>query len=152
MDKEGNSGFFLNFSTSQLKNILQACKPDSVQARARKRAPWVAIPLGPPLPARSSCQPDLSRAGAAPGPEGPCGDPIRHCSRWGLPCRSGCPSRGGLLPHRFTLACAPRSHRRSALCCTFRRVTPPGRYPASCPVESGLSSTRRPRPSCGLAT
>ena len=29
--------------------------------------------------------------------------PIRRCSRWGLPCRSGCPSRGGLLPHRFTL-------------------------------------------------
>ena len=31
--------------------------------------------------------------------------------------------------------------RRSALCCTFRRVTPPGSYPAPCPVESGLSST-----------
>ena len=33
--------------------------------------------------------------------------PIRSCSRWGLPCRSGCPSRGALLPHRFTLACPP---------------------------------------------
>ena len=31
-------------------------------------------------------------------------------------------------------------HRRSVLCGTFRRVTPPGRYPAPCPVESGLSS------------
>ncbi|EAQ07032.1 hypothetical protein SKA53_01511 [Yoonia vestfoldensis SKA53] len=30
--------------------------------------------------------------------------PIWHCSRWGLPCRSGCPSRGGLLPHRFTFS------------------------------------------------
>lgn len=29
--------------------------------------------------------------------------PIRSCSRWGLPCRSRCRSRGGLLPHRFTL-------------------------------------------------
>src|SRR5438128_1621465 len=29
----------------------------------------------------------------------------------------------------------------------FPRVTPPGRYPAPCPVESGLSSTRNgPRP------
>jgi len=34
---------------------------------------------------------------------------------------------GALLPHRFTLACAPRRHRRSALCCTFHRVAPPGR-------------------------
>ena len=30
--------------------------------------------------------------------------PIRHCSRWGLPCRFRCRNRGGLLPHRFTLA------------------------------------------------
>ena len=30
--------------------------------------------------------------------------PIRFCSRWGLPCRSCCQSRGALLPHRFTLA------------------------------------------------
>jgi hypothetical protein len=29
---------------------------------------------------------------------------------------------------------------RSALCCTFLRVTPTGRYPAPCPVELGLSS------------
>lgn len=29
--------------------------------------------------------------------------PIRFCSRWGLPCRSCCQSRGGLLPHPFTL-------------------------------------------------
>ena len=49
---------------------------------------------------------------------------------------------GGLLHHRFTLACGREAHRRSALCCTFRRVAPPGCYPASCPVESGLSSTR----------
>ena len=34
----------------------------------------------------------------------------------------------------------PEGHRRSALCCTVRRVSPPGRYPAPCPVESGLSS------------
>lgn len=33
-------------------------------------------------------------------------------------------------------------------CGTFRRVAPPGRYPAPCPVESGLSSSRKscPRP------
>ncbi len=30
--------------------------------------------------------------------------------------------------------------RRSVLCCTFRRVAAPGRYPACCPWEFGLSS------------
>src|SRR5690606_252299 len=32
------------------------------------------------------------------------------------------------------------SHRRSPLCCTFRRLSTPGRYPAPCPAELGLSS------------
>ena len=31
-------------------------------------------------------------------------------------------------------------HRRSALCGTFRRLAAPGRYPAPCPAELGLSS------------
>jgi hypothetical protein len=48
-------------------------------------------------------------------------------------------------------ACAP-GHRRSALCCTFRRVAPPGCYPASCPVESGLSSTRLRRGGTAVAS
>src|SRR5207248_7665136 len=30
--------------------------------------------------------------------------------------------------------------RLCVFCATFRRVAPPGRYPASCPVEPGLSS------------
>ena len=34
---------------------------------------------------------------------------------------------GALLPHRFTLACAPKGHRRSVLCGTVLRVTPTGR-------------------------
>jgi len=41
----------------------------------------------------------------------------------------------------------PEGHRRSVLCGTFRRIAPPGRYPAPCPVESGLSSGRNSRPS-----
>ncbi|SKA44954.1 hypothetical protein SAMN02745132_00255 [Enterovibrio nigricans DSM 22720] len=55
-------------------------------------------------------------------------------------------SRGALLPHPFTLTCAPyllaehRGHRRFALCCTGRRLAPPRRYLAPCPVEPGLSS------------
>ena len=42
------------------------------------------------------------RAGLAP-----CVIPIRSCSRWGLPCRFRCRSRGGLLPHPFTLTPPP---------------------------------------------
>jgi hypothetical protein len=33
------------------------------------------------------------------------------------------------------------AHRRFTLCCTFRRLAAPGRYPAPCPAELGLSST-----------
>ena len=32
--------------------------------------------------------------------------PIWSCSRWGLPCRECCHSRGALLPHHFTLTVA----------------------------------------------
>jgi hypothetical protein len=35
--------------------------------------------------------------------------------------------------------------RRYIFCCAFHRVTPPGSYPASCSVESGLSSHRLDR-------
>ena len=54
------------------------------------------------------------------------------------------PGAGALLPHRFTLTCAPvaRRHRRSALCCAVLRVAPTGGYPAPCPVESGRSSNQ----------
>ena len=34
---------------------------------------------------------------------------------------------------------------RYIFCGTFRRITPPGRYPASCPAELGLSSPTYPR-------
>ncbi len=98
-----------------------ACKPDSVH-RSRGSA---TIHLPAPLPTRSSCQ---------PGPQGPKQScrfrreaPIWHCSRWGLPCRSGYPSRGGLLPHRFTVTSRAR---RSVLCGAVLRVSPTGRYPA----------------------
>ncbi len=56
------------------------------------------------------------------------------------------PGAGALLPHRFTLTCAPDPktgrHRRSALCCAVLRVAPSGCYPAPCPVESGRSSNQ----------
>jgi hypothetical protein len=79
--------------------------------------------------------------------------PIWSCCRWGLPCQSCHHGRGALLPHHFTLTelvgsrqwavCSRFLHcrlqtadcrlsRRYLFCCTFRRLTPPGRYPAPC--------------------
>jgi len=55
--------------------------------------------------------------------------PIRSCSRWGLPCRFRCRTRGALLPHLFTLT-ASRRRKRFVLCGTFPGVAPAGRYPA----------------------
>jgi len=54
-----------------------------------------------------------------------------------------CHPRGALLPHLFTLTCAPKGHRRYVFCGTFRRLAPPRRYLAPCPMEPGLSSTPR---------
>jgi len=69
------------------------------------------------------------------------GLPIWFCSRWGLPYRSV----AGLVVRSYrTVSPLPRTScdavRRSALCCTFRRLSPPRRYLAPCPVEPGLSS------------
>ena len=78
--------------------------------------------------------------------------PIWPCYGWGLP-RDLCYQRpGALLPHHFTLACAANGHRRCLFCCTFRRLTTPGRYPAPCPAELGLSSDGRIRRRSSLAT
>ncbi len=52
-----------------------------------------------------------------------------------------CHPRGALLPHHFTLTKRfLRSVWRYPFCCTFRRLTPPRRYLALCPMEPGLSS------------
>ena len=54
------------------------------------------------------------------------------------------PGAGALLPHRFTLTCAPvtRRHRRSALCCAVLRVAPTGGYPA--PLPCGVRTFLEP--------
>ena len=65
--------------------------------------------------------------------------PIWSCSEWGLPCHGCYQPRGALLPHHFTLTGA-EALRRYVFCGTFRRLTPPRRYLAPCPVEPGLSS------------
>ena len=59
-----------------------------------------------------------------------------------MPCGVG-PAGGALLPHRFTLTtpAVAGSVRRFAFCCTGRRLAPPRRYLAPCPMEPGLSSS-----------
>ena len=68
---------------------------------------------------------------------------IWSCCRWGLPCHACHHARGALLPHHFTLT---RQRRAVSFCCTFRRVAPPGRYPAPCPAQFGLSSSLGSKP------
>ena len=111
-----------------------------ILSRCRGRSSISGGDCSPPLAA----YPGLDRRAAVV--------PVWPCSGWGLPSRPVTRLAGGLLPHRFTLACARLAgHRRFVLCGTFRRVTPPGRYPAPCPMESGLSSGFTPRPSGGLS-
>jgi hypothetical protein len=73
------------------------------------------------------------------------GVPIRHCSGWGLPYRPCCQVRGGLLPHRFTIAMDPpnaiaRHHGSLFSVALSLRLPSPGvtRHPVF--MESGLSS------------
>lgn len=57
--------------------------------------------------------------------------------------------RGVLPPTRCALTAPfqpyrhPKMLRRYTFCCTFRRLTPPRRYLAPCPMEPGLSSPAR---------
>ena len=78
---------------------------------------WTVISLTPPrrsapLARSATSTRGLKRTGSP--------SPVMSCTTRGLPCRSGYPRRGGLLPHHFILTCALAGHRRYASCCTFR--------------------------------
>ena len=67
--------------------------------------------------------------------------PIWFCSGWSLPCRELLPAARCALTAPFHPYLIPQAgHRRFALCCTSRRLAPPRRYLAPCPMEPGLSS------------
>jgi hypothetical protein len=92
----------------------------------------------------------LSRAVERAAP----GFPIWPCSRWGLPCRVACASRGALLPHLFTLTPLARGGLFSVALSVgphhLHGGAPPAciplrGYAASRPVEFGLSSGDRSR-------
>ena len=104
---------------------------------------WTTIPLGHTSPCGSSDQPGddaghvmVPLFGLAPG--GVCRAGPLPDSR----CALTAPFHPCLIQRRPTCLAAPGAdgHRRSALCCTFRRLAPPRRYLAPCPVEPGLSS------------
>jgi len=101
---------------------------------------WTVIPLGAASPRRSS---------NLPGPDA--GRVMR--SLFGLAPGGVC--RAGLLPGSrcaLTAPFHPCPHPPTlrwdgplavSFCCTFRRLAPPRRYLAPCPVEPGLSSASR---------
>src|SRR5208283_6154363 len=93
------------------------------------------------LPSQSCDQP-----GVSPGTLFP---PIRSCSGWGL---HGRPVTRPPVSSCLTISPLLLLRRAVCFCCTVRRVTPPGRYPAPCLVEFGLSSPiiydRGGRPAC----
>ncbi len=72
----------------------------------------IHLPL--PSPTGSSSLPGSAGAKEAPAIAGRA-IPIRLCSRRGLPCRTCCQIRGGLLPHLFTLTC-----KSQAVCSLWR--------------------------------
>ena len=101
---------------------------------------WATIHLGYASPRTSSSLPG-STCGPHARHEAAC-PPIWPCSRRGLPSRrvlppTRCALTAPFHPYRHLLA---KALRRFAFCCTFRGLTPPRRYLASCPAEPGLSS------------
>ncbi len=111
-----------------------ACKPGSVgpcplaQTRRDGHSSGTALARGLEQPTRTASLTSLPRA-LSLSRTTRVAVPIRSCSRWGLPCRFRCRTRGALLPHLFTLA-ASRGRKRFVLCGTFPGVAPAGRYPA----------------------
>ena len=111
-----------------------ACKPGSVgpcllaQTRRDGHSSGTGLARGLEQPTRTASLTSLPQA-LSPSRMTCVAVPIRSCSRWGLPCRFRCRTRGALLPHLFTLA-ASRRRKRFVLCGTFPGVAPAGSYPA----------------------
>lgn len=98
---------------------------------------WTVIHLGSASPQTSSNLPESSAGhaigflfGLAPGG-------VYH--RRGLLPATRCALTAPFHPYR-----RPKALRRYTFCCTFRRLAPPRRYLAPCPVEPGLSSPGKP--------
>jgi hypothetical protein len=75
--------------------------------------------------------------------------PIWPCSGWGLPCDSCYQKPGALLPHPFTLACAPEEP--SAVCSLLHFPSPCGAraLPGTLPCGARTFLQRNPREPAG---
>ena len=132
-DAQGTHSFPLRLSGKLWAALSLRCAQRKWRSRPISRVlSWTAIPLGASSPIRSS---------GLPGPDA--GRVMR--SLFGLAPGGVC--RAGLLPGSRCALTAPfhpclTSEEPSAVsfCCTFRRLAPPRRYLAPCPVEPGLSS------------
>ena len=130
--RERPRGRFCPCSTSDANG--PADTPGSVVGGRRR----TAISLGEALPHPSSGLPGASASNLI----GTCLTLLR--ARFTQQARS----LGPLVVSYTTVSPLPRSSKRpwrSALCCTFSRITPGGCYPPPCSVEPGRSSAR-PRP------
>ncbi len=111
------------------KRAKQTCKPGSVSRLHRD-----GDHLSSPAVAGRVERPTRGQAGR------PLCPPIWPCSGWGLPSQ---PVSRLLVGSYLTISPLPWKTRAVCFCGTFHRVTPSGRYPASCPEEPGLSSLIR---------
>ena len=117
-----------------------ACKPGSVPAREGDGWPFLWD-----VRYRTPRATDPGDVAETPLPVARRAAPIWSCSRWGLPCRFRYRSRGGLLPHRFTLACLvcrPKTGQTGGLFSVALSLgsPPPAVSRHRVSVEPGLSS------------
>ncbi len=126
--EKGEWTFNLTVTVEQMQKAKQTCKPSSVL----RLVGAVTIYLALMLPSGSSDLPGTGQASLSPS--------VWSCSGWGLPSRL---VSQPLVSSYLTISPLPFLGRAVCFCGTVRRVTPPGHYPASCPVELGLSSHRR---------
>ena len=128
-----NCGRILKWYTPFVKHLFKNLRSEPI-SRVLSRT---IIPLGVQSLIRSSDLPESSMGHASGFLFGLASGGVYHA----MNC---CQSCGALLPHPFTLTFyfSEKKHhwRRSTLCCTFRRLTPPRRYLAPCPMKPGLSS------------
>lgn len=119
-------------SVSRASWVTPGIPPGRSVSRFLSRA---VIHLGPPLPAASSSLPgNFNGAGRS-------SSPIWPCSRSGLPGPDVTAGSGGvLLPPFHPYPPRPKPGRAVCFCSTFPILADGGRYPRSCPVETGLSS------------
>ncbi len=127
-------GFLPSYTTPRTSGpVSRILSPDARQGGGHLSRTTVARRLK--RPTRRST--DTGRIPHGPQMRGPHFSPAWPCSRRGLPGRPGRPERRWALTPPFHHHLAEPG---SLFLWPYPRVTPPGCYPAPCPVESGLSS------------